>query len=76
MIDNRQALEMIEQAQTDQPFCGCGENTIAVGRAGGVWLECRSLQDPAHGFVRRLVAVFSIHTRQLIVDLSPTLTLA
>ena len=76
MIDNRQALELIEQAQTDHPFCGCGQGTLAVGRTGGVWLECRSLQDPPSGFLRRLAAVFSVHTRDLIVDLSPTLTLA
>jgi hypothetical protein len=75
MIDNRQALELIEQAQTDHPFCGCGQGTLAVGRAGGVWLECRSVGDQPRGFIRRLVAVFSIHTRELIVDLSPTLTL-
>jgi hypothetical protein len=76
MIDDRQALDLIEQAQSDQPFCACGQGTLPVGRAGGVWLECRSLQDPASGFIRRLAAVFSVHTRELIVDLSPTLTLA
>ena len=76
MIDNRQALEMIEQAQTDTPFCGCGQGTLAVGRAGGVWLECRSLRERPSGVVRRFVAAFGIHTRELIVDLSPTLTLA
>jgi hypothetical protein len=76
MIDSRQAVEMIEQAQTENPFCGCGAPTIAVGRAGGVWLECHSLQERPRGIVSRLVAAFAIHTRELIVDLSPTLTLA
>ena len=76
VIDNRQALELIEQAQTDQPFCGCGQQTLAIGRAGGVWLECRSLQDPGRSAARRLLAALGIHTHELIVDLTPTLTLA
>jgi hypothetical protein len=72
MIDNRQALDMIEQAQTDSPFCACGRQTLAVGRGGGVWLECSSLQARPRSLVQRLLAEVGVHTRVLIVDLTPT----
>ena len=72
MIDNRQALELIEQAQNEHPICDCGQQTLAVGRGGGVWLECRSLQTRPRSRVRRLLAAaLGIHTRLLIVDLTP-----
>jgi hypothetical protein len=72
MIDNGQALELIERAQSEHPFCDCGQQTLAVGRGGGVWLECRSRQTQPRSLVRRLLgAALGIHTRLLIVDLTP-----
>jgi hypothetical protein len=72
MIDNRQALELIEQTQSDSPFCGCGQQTIALGRGDRIWLECRSFGARPRGLVRRFIAThLGVHTRELVVDLAP-----
>jgi hypothetical protein len=72
MINNRQAVELIEQAQTNRPYCGCGQSTMAIGRGDGVWLECLSFETRSPSFVRRLLtADLGIHTRELILDLTP-----
>jgi len=68
-----QALEEIERAQRETPFCGCGQPTRPIVRAGGIWLECASLQASAGGRIRRLVTLLGPidHTRRPIVDLAP-----
>ena len=77
MIDNDKALDLIEQAQSRTLFCACGQPTHAVGRAGGVWLECISIEAPRKSLLRRILAVdIGVHTRELIVDLSPELSAA
>ena len=72
MIDNNKALDLIEQAQNRTFFCSCGQPTSAVGRPGGVWLECFSLQSPRKSMFRRILSAdIGVHTRELIVDLTP-----
>lgn len=43
-INRDRALELLEQAEREIPFCACGRPTMPVGRPGGVWLECSSMQ--------------------------------
>ena len=70
-MTNDQALERIEGAMRETPFCPCGAPAVPVGRSGGVWLECASLQ-PAKGILRQLLTLdfAANHTRRLIVDLA------
>lgn len=73
MIDNWRALELIERAEREAPFCACGQPNVPVGRNGGVWLECASLQTLPDGRIRRLLSTLDsrAHTRRLIVDEAP-----
>ncbi len=72
-IDTWQALEEIERAQRERPFCACGQPTRPVARDGGVWLECASLQASAGNRLTHLAALRGPfeHTRRPIVDLAP-----
>jgi hypothetical protein len=71
VIDNTQALERIEQAEREAPFCVCGAHTVPVGRPSGVWLACASLEQPK-GLVRKLLTLdfAASHTNRRIVELS------
>ena len=73
MIDNRQAVDVIERAHDAQPFCRCGRHTTLVDRAGRIWLECSSLEErPERAIARVLSAITSgAHTRELVLDLRP-----
>jgi hypothetical protein len=67
--NNARALELIEQAQRDTPFCECGRVTVPVGRPGGVWLECASLGEARSTLARVLTLDFvASHTRRRIVN--------
>jgi hypothetical protein len=70
LMDNTQALALIERAERDTRFCDCGEPMAPVARSSQVWLECRSLPAPAGGGVRRLFTTLAAagHTRSLILD--------
>jgi hypothetical protein len=71
MIDNWSALDRIEQAERETPFCICGQPTSVAARPDGIWLECMSLRAPAGSRIGRLLSVLTPggHTRQLIVEL-------
>jgi hypothetical protein len=71
MLDNRTALDVIEQAQRATPFCSCGQPTSPTGRDGNVWLECISLRDePTGGPVARFLRAITepAHVREIIID--------
>jgi hypothetical protein len=74
MIDNRQAVDLLERAHDASPVCYCGRHTRLVGRAGGVWLECSSLEERPTGAISRVVAAITsgMHTNRLVLDLAPT----
>lgn len=71
--ENQLALERIERALHDTPFCSCGEPTTVLSRDDGLWLGCSTLETPPAGILRRLVepVVASAHIRRLIVDPTP-----
>lgn len=69
MIDNSTALERIEHAEHETPFCWCGAPTVPVHRGGVIWLGCSSLALPK-GLVRRLLTLDVGHTHRPILDLS------
>ena len=72
MIDNSQALDLIEQAQRNIRVCSCGMHTLAVARADAIWLTCASLTQQPKGVVRKLLTLdfAAFHVDQRIVDLS------
>jgi hypothetical protein len=69
MIDITAALERIEDAERQTPFCRCGAPTLPVERRGVIRLACRSLDQP-QGTLRRLLTLAVGHTDQPILDLS------
>jgi hypothetical protein len=70
MIDNWKALDRIEQAEREAPFCICGQPTSAEARPDGLWLECVSLRSSDGSRIGRLVSALTAagHTHQLIFD--------
>jgi hypothetical protein len=69
--DNTRIVALIERAETETPFCDCGEPMAATTEDRQIWLECTSHQKPSGGAVRRLLAALASasHTRRLVVDL-------
>jgi len=72
VIDNSQALDLIEHAQRTTRTCSCGGHTLAVARPDAVWLTCASLTQQPKGVVRKLLTLdfAAFHVDQRIVDLS------
>jgi hypothetical protein len=69
MLDNAHALERIEQAERDTPFCWCGAQTVPVGRPDGVWLACASRSQPRSVLRKLLTLDFAVtHVDQRILD--------
>jgi hypothetical protein len=66
------ALEIIEQASRDHPYCAaCGEPTHPVAHNGVIWLECRSLTD-SKSRLARIISFHAGHTRRVLVNDSTT----
>jgi hypothetical protein len=70
MINNWSAIERIERAERETPYCECGQPMVAIAHDGAIWLECTSLEcRSGNAFVRLLSAIVSGgHDRQLIVE--------
>ena len=63
------AVDQIERAQRDQPFCpACFAPTVPVAEAGQIWLRCSRDLEP-HTGLGRLLAFFPLggHTQHSIV---------
>ena len=65
-IDNTTALERIESAQRELPFCYCGRHMRTVARTDGVWLECISRDEGAGGLRRVLTLDFGHLERRVL----------
>lgn len=70
MIDNWNALDRIEHAERETPFCACGEPTVPAARNDGIWLECATFRQPDRSRFERLMDAFTLpgHTRRLVVE--------
>ncbi len=71
MINNSQAVDLIERAHDAQPFCRCGRHTTMLERAGRIWLACNSFDEPREGTIARVLSLITagVHTRELVLDL-------
>ena len=70
--ESRRAVDLIESAERETPYCLCGSMTAAVAHEDVIWLECTTLRESKHGLsglLSRLSAGFG-HTRRVIVDLA------
>ena len=70
-LENWRAVDRIERAERDTPFCMCGTANAAVARGDTIWLECSSLREPrtgVGGIVARLSGGWG-HTRHVIMEL-------
>ena len=67
---NIAALETIETAERETPVCNCGQQTAAVAKRDGIWLECLSIRDADGGPIARLLAPFQEagHVRMLLLE--------
>ena len=64
------ALDQIEQAATDKPFCeACGAPTTPVQEGNEIWLCCAKAQEPKP-ILRRIFSFEPLlgHTRQLVLE--------
>jgi hypothetical protein len=70
LMDNTQALALIERAERAAPFCDCGEPMAPVARRTQVWLECTTQSFRTRRGLRGLLAGLAAasHDRQLILD--------
>jgi hypothetical protein len=70
MWNDRSAVEAIELAERQTPFCACGEPTAPVAHDGAIWLECISRSEPRGSAFARIVGsiVSPGHVRQLILE--------
>jgi len=75
MFDNARLVDRIERSIEDDPTCAvCHAPTVVRDRAGRLWLECSTTpEDEPIGLRARFAAAFSLHPRQLIVDLTEDL---
>ena len=66
---NIAALETIETAEREMGVCSCGQQTAAVAKEDGIWLECLSIRDADCGPIARLLAPFQEagHVRMLLL---------
>ncbi len=70
--ENQRAVDRIETAERESPFCLCGASMIAVAHDGSIWLQCsdqtRNKRRGIGGFVARISGSFG-HSRRIIMEL-------
>jgi hypothetical protein len=70
MFDHARALEIIERAIHDAPYCPvCGAPTdVREDEVGRLWLVCTA-DVPADGLLARLRSALEAHVRRPVLDL-------
>jgi hypothetical protein len=69
MFDRVTALEIIDRAFDEQPFCSaCGAPTVLRNDGNVVILECSELGAP--GILARIGDFLMAHTQHVVIDLS------
>ena len=62
MIDNWKAVDLLERAGRETPFCACGEAMTLAAKPDGVWFECAARVDAGGSRISRLVALVTAPT--------------
>ncbi len=70
MNNEWRALDRIEQATQQQPYCICGQPTTPVAQPDGLWLECTTIGKPVRGWRHSLLRALTggAHVRRQILD--------
>ena len=70
MLNRGTAIDAIERAERETPFCGCGEPTAPVARDGAIWLECIAGNESKGNPIARLLGsiVAQAHVRRYIIE--------
>ena len=70
IVDNVNALERIEYAEHQMPFCVCGRPMTPAGRPDGIWLECTSRTEPSGSRIGRILSSLwdTGHSSRLIIE--------
>ena len=66
MRHSRSLITLIESAEAQTPFCGCGAPMIPAEHDGELWLECVEHDKVPEGFLARLRALVA-HDRRLLL---------
>ena len=75
MFDRTHFIDLIENAERDQPACPqCAAILVAAVHEGALWLECPTLGEP-RPFLRQLIRLDfeATHGRRLLLSASETL---
>ena len=73
MYDRIAIVNLVEDAERNDPYCACGAPMIAQERDGALWLACSSQREPAErreGVLGRIRSLASLawHDRRLLLD--------
>jgi hypothetical protein len=70
ITDHLRALERIEYAESQMPFCVCGRPMTPAGRPDGIWLECTSRTERSSSRIGRILSTLSDtgHSSRLIIE--------
>jgi len=74
MNSSNHFLVELEYAERETRFCGCGDYMTPAADQDGIWLQCRTIENPDGGALARVLAFLAPHDRRLIVsaeDLAP-----
>ncbi len=67
--ENERALELIENAEREAPFCLCGRHMITIADGDAIVLECSSRAEEKSGLSAILARVTALgHTRRMIME--------
>jgi hypothetical protein len=67
--NHHHVLVELERAETETRFCSCGDYMIPAADADGIWLQCRTTDEPNRSRIARLIRAITPHDRRLIIDL-------
>jgi hypothetical protein len=67
--NHHHVLVELERAESETRFCFCGEYMIPVADADGIWLQCRTVDQPNRSRIARFIDSIAPHDRRLIIDL-------
>ena len=68
MGNNNHILVELERVERETRFCTCGDYMIPAADQDGIWLQCRSFENPNRSRLTRLVDFITPHDRRLVVD--------
>jgi hypothetical protein len=68
MGNHHHIMVELENAEREMRFCNCGEYMTPAADQDGIWLQCRSIDNPNRSRLTRLVDFIAPHDRRLIVD--------